>query len=104
MNDNDNDDELSYVSSVDPFAPEKEPPSIDAADEKALERVATTLAKQKAIYHTMSGMKQFDVKQFNADQREAMCAKFVELIDSLEKTVNNAIQGIKERQNNATRR
>ena len=102
---NDNDDEtLDYISSVDPFTPEKTDPSIDAPDEKALERVSKTLAKQKSLYVTIDGMKLFDVKKFNADQREAMANKFVELVGSLEKTVNNAIQGIKEKQNNAIRR
>lgn len=99
MNDNENDDELDYVSSVDPFTPEKEPPSVDAEDEKALKRVAKTLATQKMRYQTIDGMKQFDDKKFNADQREAMCAKFVELVGALEKTVNNAITGIKGKQN-----
>lgn len=96
---NDSDETLDYVSSVDPFAPESEAPSVDADDEKALERVAKTLSKQKALYVTIDGMKMFDTKLFNADQREAMCAKFVELVSSLEKTVNNAINGIKEKQN-----
>lgn len=96
---NDNDESLDYVSSVDPFTPEKEPPSVDAEDEKALDRVAKTLAAQKLRYQTIEGMKQFDDKKFNADQREAMCGKFVELIGALEKTANNAIHGIKEKQN-----
>lgn len=95
---NDTDDELDYVSSVDPFTPEKEPPSADADDEKALVRVSKTLAKQKDLYKTIDGLKMFDVKAFNADQREAMANKFVELVGSLEKTVNNAIAGIKEKQ------
>jgi predicted hydrolase (HD superfamily) len=102
---NDNDDEtLDYISSVDPFTPEVEPPSIDADDEKALKKVSLALAKQKKRYETIEGMKQFDTKEFNANQREAMCAKFVELLISLEKTVNNAIDGIKEKQDNAIRR
>lgn len=102
---NDNDDEtLDYISSVDPFTPEVEPPSIDADDEKALKKVSAALVKQKKRYETIEGMKQFDDKKFNADQREAMCAKFVELLNELEATVNNAMQGIKERQNNATKR
>lgn len=96
---NDNDDELDYISSVDPFTPEKEPPSADAADEKALERVAKVLAKQRQLYVTIEGMRQFDTKKFNADQREALATKFVELVGSLEKAVNNAIAGIKEKQN-----
>lgn len=100
---NDNDDELNYVSSVDPFAPEKESPSADAADEKALERVSTALANQKKRYETIEGMKQFDDKKFTADQREAMCVKFVELVSALEKTVNNAVDGIKEKQNGPRR-
>jgi hypothetical protein len=95
MNDN---DELDYISSVDPFSPEKDDPSIDISDEKALERVSAALSEQKRRYETIDGMKQFDTKKFNADQREAMCAKFVELIGALEKTVNNAIDGVKEKQ------
>ncbi len=100
---NDNDESLNYVSSVDPFTPEKEPPSVDAADEKALKRVSIALAKQKQRYVTIEGMRQFDDKKFNADQREAMCAKFVELVSALEKTVNNAVDGIKEKQNEPQR-
>lgn len=100
---NDNDESLDYVSSVDPFMPDREPPSLDAADEKALERIAKALAKQKQLYITIEGMKQFDTKKFNADQREALATKFVELVGSLEKMVNNAIEGIKEKQNNATK-
>lgn len=95
---NDNDEALDYVSSVDPFTPEKEPASADAPDEKALVRVTKTLAQQKKRYETIEGMKQFDDKKFNADQREAMCAKFVELVIALEKSVNTAITGIKEKQ------
>lgn len=100
---NDNDDELDYVSSVDPFTPEKESPSADAADEKALERVLETLCKQKDLYKTIDGLKLFDVKKFDANQREAMANKFVELVGSLEKTVNNAIEGVKEKKNGSQR-
>jgi hypothetical protein len=101
---NDNDDELDYVSSVDPFTPEKTDPSVDAPDEKALERVSKILAKQKSLYTTIGGMKQFDVKKFDANQREALATKFVELVESLERTVNNAIKGVKEKQGDATER
>lgn len=101
---NDNDDELDYVSSVDPFTPEKTDPSVNAPDERVLETLSKILAKQKALYATINGMKQFDQKKFNADQREALATKFVELVESLEKTVNNAIKGVKEKQGDATER
>lgn len=100
----DNDESLDYVSSVDPFAPEDNEASPDVDDEKALERVTKALAKQKALYTTIDGMKLFDTKKFNADQREAMCSKFVELVSSLETTVNNAINGIKEKQHHGPKR
>lgn len=100
----DNDESLDYVSSVDPFAPEAEPASPDVEDEKALDRVSKALAKQKALYVTIDGMKMFDTTKFNADQREAMCNKIVELIGSLEKSVNNAINGIKEKQYHGPKR
>jgi adenosyl cobinamide kinase/adenosyl cobinamide phosphate guanylyltransferase len=92
----DNDSELDYVSSVDPFTPEKDDPSVDAPDEKALVRVQRVLAQQKKRYETIEGMKQFD-KKFSADQREELCNQMVTLIDSLSKTVNNAIDNIKEK-------
>lgn len=96
---NDNDDEtLDYISSVDPFTPEKEPPSIDAADQKSLEKVARVLIDEKEAYTTIGGMKRFD-KKFNADQREAMCDEMVKLISTLEGTVNAAIGNVKEKQN-----
>lgn len=98
MSENDNED-FGYVSSVDPFTPEPTPPSVDAADEKALKRVKKTLATQIKLYQTISGMKQFNTKEFKANQREAMCDKYVELLSSLLKTVNNAIEGIEESQN-----
>lgn len=98
MNDNDNgsDSELDYVSSVSPFTPEKDDPSVDAPDEKALKRVKRVLDEQKQRYNTIEGMKQFD-KKLSADQREELCNQFVSLIDSLLKTVNNAIDNIKEK-------
>jgi hypothetical protein len=73
---NDNDDEtLDYTSSVDPFSPEKDDPSVDAPDERALVKLARVLAQEKATYGTIDGMKRF------------------------EKTVNTAIGNIKEKQN-----
>lgn len=92
----DNDSELDYISSVDPFQSEQDDPSVDVADEKALVRVKRVLAEQKKRYHTIEGMKQFD-KRFTADQREELCNQLVILIDSLSKTVNNAIYNIKEK-------
>jgi len=93
MNENDN-ESLNYVSSVDAFAPEKTAPSVDVADEKALIRVQKALASEIKLYHTISGMKRFP-SVFNADQREAMCNHYVELLTSLTQKVNNAIDGIK---------
>ena len=96
---NDNDDEtLDYVSSVDPFTPEKEPASIDAADEKTLEKVAKLLADEKETYTTIGGMKRFD-KKFSADEREALCDEMVKLISTLEGKVNIALGNLKEKQN-----
>jgi wyosine [tRNA(Phe)-imidazoG37] synthetase (radical SAM superfamily) len=94
----DNDSELSYVSSVDPFQPETEKPSIDAPDEKALVRINRALEGQIALYHTISGMKQFNTAKFNAEQREALCDQYVQLLASLQQLINNAIDGIKEKQ------
>ena len=86
---------LGYVSSVDPFQPEKGKPSVDAADEKALERLMRVVENQIKVYHTISGMKQFP-KEFNAEQREAMCTQYVMLLSSLLQLLNNAIDGVKE--------
>jgi hypothetical protein len=94
----DNDSELDYVSSVDPFQPEKGEPSVDAPDEKALKRVMITLEGQIALYHTISGMRQFDQKKFSAEQREEMCSQFVKLLVNLTQLVTNAVEGIKEKQ------
>ena len=91
--------ELGYISSVDAFAPEKERPSVDAPDEKALKRLVRVVEGQIAVYHTISGMKQFDTNKFNANQREAMCAQYVKLLSSLLQSINNAIDGIREKTN-----
>lgn len=88
---------LSYVSSVDAFAPEKSAPSVDAPDEKALVRLMRVVDEQIALYHTISGMKQFPDK-FNADAREALCNQYVQLLVSLKQSITNAIDGIKEQQ------
>jgi hypothetical protein len=85
-----------YVSSVEPFAPEKGKPSVDAADEKALVRLVRAVDSQIKLYHTISGMKQFDVKKFDAEEREAMCAQHVQLLVGLKQLLNNAIDGVKE--------
>ena len=87
---------LGYVSSVEPFAPEKDKPSVDVVDEKALKRLIRVVESQIKTYHTISGMKQFP-KEFNAEQREAMCAQYVMLLTSLLQLLNNAIDGIKEK-------
>ncbi len=92
------DEGLGYVSSVDAFAPEKDAPSIDAADEKALKRLVRVVEGQIKLYHTISGMKQFP-KEFNANQREAMCNQYVMLLSSLLQLLTNAIDGVKEKQN-----
>lgn len=93
----DENENLSYISSVDPFAPEKDEPSVDIADEKALKRILNVLNEQIKLYHTLSGMKQFPIK-FNADQREAMCNQYVELLLSLKQLIDNVLDGIKEKQ------
>lgn len=85
-----------YVSSVEPFAPEKGKPSVDAADEKALMRLVRAVDSQIKLYHTISGMKQFDSKKFTAEEREAMCAQYVVLLTSFKQIAVNAIDGIKE--------
>lgn len=96
MHDND-ETELDYVSSVDPFTPEQEPGDIDAPQEKTLDKVSRILSEEKEAYTTIAGMKRFD-KKFTADQREAMCDELVKLISTLEGTVNTAIGNIKEKQ------
>lgn len=87
---------LDYISSVDPYQAEKKDPSVDVADEKALRRLVRVVDKQIELYHTISGMKLFDKQDFNANQREAMCAQYVILLSSLKQVITNAIDGIKE--------
>lgn len=94
----DSENSLGYVSSVDPFTPEKDDPSVDAPDEKALERVLRALEGEVQLYHTISGMKRFDTKKFTAEEREALCNQYTQLLGSLMILVNNAIEGIKEKQ------
>ncbi len=92
------DESLGYVSSVDAFAPEKDAPSVDAADEKALKRLVRVVEGQIKLYHTISGMKLFP-KDFSAEEREALCNQYVTLLSSLLQLLNNAIDGVKEKQN-----
>lgn len=93
----DNDSELGYVSSVDPFSPQKADPSVDAPDEKALERLVRVLEGQIALYHTIDGIKLFP-KRFSADTRLEMADHYVKLLLSLLQLVNNAIDGVRENQ------
>lgn len=95
----DNDSELDYISSVDPFKAEKNEPSVDAPDEKALERVMRVLEDQIKLYHTISGVKLFP-KRFSADTRLEMADHYVKMLVSLSQLVSNAIEGIKEKQYN----
>lgn len=94
MNDN---DELNYVSSVDPFQPEDNKPSVDVEDEKALEAVRRVLEEQISLYNTIPAMKLFPSK-FSADEREALCNQYVLTLSSLLLLINNAISGIKDKQ------
>ena len=94
---NDDNESLGYVSSVDAFEPPKGLPSIDVADEKALVRLVRALESQIKLFHTISGMRQFDPKKFTAEEREEMCAQMVKTLRSSLQTVTNAIDGIKEK-------
>lgn len=93
----DNDSELGYISSVDPFSQERDDPSVDAPDEKALERVMSALESQIKLYHTISGVKLFP-KRFSADTRLEMADEYVKLLVSLTQLISNAIEGIREKQ------
>jgi hypothetical protein len=93
----DNDSQLDYVSSVDPFTPEKDDPSVDAPDEKALERVMVVLDAQIRLYHTITGVKQFSDK-LTVEQRFELCDQYTKLLGNLVLLINNAIEGIKEKQ------
>jgi hypothetical protein len=97
----DNDDSAlgGYVSSVDPYQADQNKPSIDAPDEKTLVGLMRMVEKEIKLFHTISGMKRFDTKKFNADQREAMCNQHVQLLLQFLRKVTNAIDGIKEAQN-----
>jgi len=86
----------SYVSSVEPFAPEKGKPSVDAADEAALKRLMRVVESQIKLYHTISGMKRFDTEKFDAEEREELCSEYVKLLNGLKQLIVNAIDGIKE--------
>lgn len=98
----DDNSELDYISSVDPYVAQSVKPSVDTEDEKALERIQKALDGQIKVYHTISGMKLFP-KEFTADQREAMCNQFVQLLSSLQLLITNAIDGVKEAQQNGRR-
>lgn len=91
----DDNESLDYVSSVQPFAPEKGAPSIDMADEKALVRLVRVVESQIKLYHTLTGVKQFS-KDLTLEQRFELCDHYVQLLASLLLLINNAIEGIKQ--------
>lgn len=94
---NDDNESLGYVSSVDAFEPPKGTPSIDVADEKALVRLVRMVEDQIQLFHTISGMRRFDRREFTAEQREAMSAEMVMILSSFKQSAQNAIDGIKEK-------
>ena len=63
------DENPGYTSSVDAFAPDKSTPSVDVADEKALVRLVRMVEDQIKLFHTISGMRRFDKKEFTSEQR-----------------------------------
>ena len=95
----DDSEELDYTSSVDPFQAQEDKPSVDAPDERALVRVDEMLRNELERFSRITGLKRFDTVKFNADQREAMCGEYVMILKELHQLVNNAIAGIKEKQN-----
>lgn len=88
-------EELNYVSSVDPFTPDKSDPSVDAPDERALVTIQRMLTGEIKRYHTISGVKQFD-KNLTLEQRFELCDQYTKLLGNLSLLVNNAIDGIKK--------
>lgn len=94
---NEDSENLGYVSSVDAFEAPKGVPSIDVADEKALVRLVRMVESQIKLFHTISGMRQFDKQEFTAEQREAMCAQMVMILSSFKQSAQNAIDDIKEK-------
>jgi len=95
----DDSESLDYVSSVDPYQAEKDKPSVDAADEKALVRLVCMVEQEIDTFHTLSGMKRFNMTKFNAEQREAMCDEHVKLLRQFKQKAANAIDGIEEKTN-----
>jgi len=95
----DDNESLGYVSSVDPFQAEVDKPSVDAADEKALVRLVRVVDDQIAVYNTLSGVKQFSDK-LTLQQRFELCDKYIDLLHSHKQLLINAIDGVKEKQNN----
>lgn len=93
----DDDGELNYISSVSPFVAEKEPPSIDAPDERTLEKLVRVMENQIELYHTLEGVKKFN-KTLTLEQRYELCDHYVQLLTGLLGTINNTIGAIKERQ------
>lgn len=94
----DDNGELGYISSVSPFVQPKAEPSIDAPDEKTLERLVRVLEGQIKLYHTLDGVKQFD-KSLSIKQRFELCDHYVQLLAGLLGSIKNTIEGIKENQN-----
>ena len=84
-----------YVSSVEPFAPEKGKPSVDAADEKALEGLMRMVDGEIKLYHTITGVKKLS-KDLSLEQRFEICDQYITLLTSFKSKVINAIDGIKE--------
>ena len=93
MDDNNN---LSYISSVDAFEPEKDDPSVDMPDEKALDRVMQVLKEEFETYNTLAGVNLFD-KSLPLEMRFELCDHYLKIILSLSKIINNAIDSIKEK-------
>jgi hypothetical protein len=91
----DDNENLSYVSSVDPFTPEPTAPSVDVADEKALVQVQKVLESQIKLYHTISGVKQFP-KTLSVEQRFELCDHYTQLLGNLTKLINNAVEGVRK--------
>jgi hypothetical protein len=92
----DDNEGLNYTSSLDAFAPEKDKPSVDVADEKALERLVGVVEGQIELYNTLDGVKQFD-KDLPLQMRFELCNHYIQLLYKLLGLINNAIAGIKEK-------
>lgn len=95
----DDNEALGYVSSVDPFTPEKDKPSVDAPDEKTLVRLVRVVDEQIELYHTISGVNLFP-RHFSADIRLEMADHQVKILLGYKSIITSAINGIKEKQSN----